>query len=83
MGSHTPSSEEAGLNWLFPFFSQDEFSHLVQQWNIQRSEALKRALEKILYPQMEKELRSKLIAEAKEGIIKVGGRARRHHQGRG
>ena len=44
---------------------------------MQRSEALKRALEKILYPQMEKELRAKLIAEAKEGILKVscgGGR---------
>ena len=53
-------------------YSQDEFSHLVQQWNNQRSEALKRALYKILYPQMEKELRSKLTSEAKEGVLKVG-----------
>lgn len=50
---------------------QDEFSALVQQWNVQRSQALERALSKILYPQMEKELRLKLIAEAKEGILKV------------
>ena len=59
------------FNCFIFLLSQDEFSHLVQQWNIQRSEALKRALEKILYPQMEKELRCRLIAEAKEGIIKV------------
>ncbi|PVD31669.1 hypothetical protein C0Q70_07087 [Pomacea canaliculata] len=52
-------------------YYRDEFSHLVQQWNIQRSEALKQALYKILYPQMAKELRSKLIAEAKEGIVKA------------
>lgn len=51
---------------------QDEFSHLVQQWNIQRNKALERALTKILYPQMEKELRLKLVQEAKEGIQKVG-----------
>ncbi|KAL4223178.1 Transcription elongation factor SPT6 [Mactra antiquata] len=52
-------------------YYRDEFSHLVQQWNIQRSQALERALTKILYPQMEKELRLKLIAEAKEGIQKA------------
>ena len=40
-------------------------------WNIQRSQALERALTKILYPQLEKELRLKLVAEAKEGITKV------------
>ena len=42
-------------------------------WNIQRSQALERALTKILYPQLEKELRLKLVAEAKEGITKVTG----------
>ncbi|OWF42541.1 Transcription elongation factor SPT6 [Mizuhopecten yessoensis] len=52
-------------------FYRDEFSHLVQQWNLQRSQALERALTKLLYPQMEKELRAKLIAEAKEGILKA------------
>lgn len=50
---------------------QDEFSHLVQQWNLQRSQALERALTKLLYPQMEKELRAKLLSEAKDGIVKV------------
>ncbi|XP_052215259.1 transcription elongation factor SPT6-like isoform X2 [Dreissena polymorpha] len=52
-------------------YYRDEFSHLVQQWNTQRTLALERALTKILYPQMEKELRLKLITEAKEGILKA------------
>ncbi|RUS83311.1 hypothetical protein EGW08_008933 [Elysia chlorotica] len=52
-------------------YYRDEFSHLVQQWNNQRSEALKRALYKILYPQMEKELRAKLASEAREGVLKA------------
>ena len=56
---------------LVLFIVQDEFSTLVQQWNVQRSQALERCLKKILYPQMEKELRLKLITEAKEGIMKV------------
>jgi hypothetical protein len=54
---------------------QDEFSHLVQQWNIQRNSAVERAITKLLYPQMEKELRAKLLLEAQEGIIKVGQRS--------
>ncbi|GFO10563.1 LOW QUALITY PROTEIN: transcription elongation factor spt6, partial [Plakobranchus ocellatus] len=52
-------------------YYRDEFSHLVQQWNNQRSEALKRALYKILYPQMEKEIRAKLASESREGVLKA------------
>ncbi|XP_052799386.1 transcription elongation factor SPT6-like [Mya arenaria] len=52
-------------------YYRDEFSHLVQQWNTQRTQALERALTKILYPQFEKEIRLKLINEAKEGILKA------------
>ncbi|KAH9503861.1 Transcription elongation factor SPT6 [Bulinus truncatus] len=52
-------------------YYRDEFSHLVQQWNIQRSESLKRALYQILYPQMEKELRTKLAIEAREGVLRA------------
>lgn len=52
-------------------YYRDEFSHLVQQWNLQRSQALERALTKLLYPQMEKELRAKLLSEAKDGIVKA------------
>lgn len=53
------------------FYYRDEFSHQVQEWNKQRTLAIERALQQFLYPQMAKELKNKLIAEAKENIIKV------------
>lgn len=43
----------------------------MQQWNAQRQAALQLALTKFLYPNFEKELRTKLLNEAYEGIIKV------------
>uniref|UniRef100_A0A668VNX6 Transcription elongation factor spt6 n=1 Tax=Oreochromis aureus TaxID=47969 RepID=A0A668VNX6_OREAU len=52
------------------FYYRDEFSHQVQEWNRQRTLAIERALNQFLYPQMAKELKSKLIAEAKESIIR-------------
>lgn len=54
------------------FYYRDEFSHQVQEWNRQRTLAIERALTQFLYPQMAKELKSKLIAEAKESIVRVG-----------
>uniref|UniRef100_A0A8C9XYT6 SPT6 homolog, histone chaperone and transcription elongation factor n=1 Tax=Sander lucioperca TaxID=283035 RepID=A0A8C9XYT6_SANLU len=50
------------------FYYRDEFSHQVQEWNRQRTLAIERALTQFLYPQMAKELKSKLITEAKESI---------------
>lgn len=44
---------------------------LVEKWNAQRAQAVAQALMKILYPIMEKELRSKLLEEAKEYILQV------------
>ncbi|KAI7796472.1 transcription elongation factor SPT6 isoform X1 [Triplophysa rosa] len=52
------------------FYYRDEFSHQVQEWNKQRTLAIERALQQFLYPQMAKELKNKLIAEAKENIVK-------------
>uniref|UniRef100_A0AAR2LXK0 Transcription elongation factor spt6 n=1 Tax=Pygocentrus nattereri TaxID=42514 RepID=A0AAR2LXK0_PYGNA len=52
------------------FYYRDEFSHQVQEWNKQRMLAIERALQQFLYPQMAKELKNKLIAEAKENIVK-------------
>ena len=54
------------------FYYRDEFSHQVQEWNRQRTLAIERSLKQFLYPQMGKELKNKLIAEAKESITKVG-----------
>lgn len=53
------------------FYYRDEFSHQVQEWNRQRTLAIERALTQFLYPQMAKELKSKLIGEAKESIVRV------------
>ena len=50
---------------------QDEFSHLVQEWNTQRMNALARAFNQMLYPLFEKELKLKLLEEAKYSVIKV------------
>ncbi|XP_014787232.1 transcription elongation factor SPT6 [Octopus bimaculoides] len=52
-------------------YYRDEFSKLVQQWNNQRSQALERALNKILYPQMEKEIRAKLLKEGKDFVLRA------------
>ncbi|CAL8352830.1 unnamed protein product [Lota lota] len=53
------------------FYYRDEFSHQVQEWNRQRTLAIEHALNHFLYPQMAKELKNKLLAEAKENIIKA------------
>lgn len=53
------------------FYYRDEFSHQVQEWNKQRTLAIERSLQHFLYPQMAKELKNKLVAEAKENIVKV------------
>ncbi len=53
------------------FYYRDEFSHQVQEWNKQRTLAIERSLQHFLYPQMAKELKNKLVAEAKDNIIKV------------
>lgn len=55
------------------FYYRDEFSHQVQEWNRQRTLAIERALRQFLYPQMAKELMNKLLLEAKECVVKVGG----------
>ena len=44
---------------------------LVEKWNAQRAQAVAHALLKVLYPQMEKEIRMKLLQESKEYVIQV------------
>ncbi|XP_067032168.1 transcription elongation factor SPT6-like [Acropora muricata] len=50
-------------------YYRDEFSHLVQEWNTQRMNALARAFNQMLYPLFEKELKLKLLEEAKASVI--------------
>ena len=51
--------------------NQDEFSLLVEKWNTQRTQALGHSLLRVLYPLMERELRTKLLQEAKEFVTQV------------
>ncbi|XP_051786507.1 transcription elongation factor SPT6 [Erpetoichthys calabaricus] len=64
-------SDQTYFDEIKQFYYRDEFSHQVQEWNKQRTLAIERALKQFIYPQMAKELRNKLIGEAKESIIKV------------
>ena len=57
--------------FLLLLIFQDEFSHLVQEWNTQRMNALSRAFNQMLYPLFEKELKLKLLGEAKSFVVKV------------
>ena len=56
---------------MFVLIFQDEFSHLVQEWNTQRMNALLRTFNQMLYPLFEKELKLKLLEEAKNFVVKV------------
>lgn len=59
------------LDEIKQLYERDEFSKNVQDWNKERCEALEMALTKVLYPTLEKELKMRLLSEAKEGIIKA------------
>ena len=51
---------------------QDEFSHLVQEWNKLRENSLNIALTNFLYPALSKELKYKLLLESRDFAIQVG-----------
>lgn len=64
-------SDQTYFEEIKQFYYRDEFSHQVQEWNRQRTMAIERALQQFLYVQMAKELKNKLLVEAKEYVIKV------------
>lgn len=55
---------------LKTFYQKDEFSYNVEQWNIQRAQVIEDMCNKFLFPDFEKELRSKLLYEAKQFVFK-------------
>ncbi|XP_078278695.1 transcription elongation factor SPT6 [Rhinoraja longicauda] len=63
-------NEQTYFDEIKQFYYRDEFSHQVQEWNRQRSMAIERALNQFLYPQMGKELKNKLLNEARDYISK-------------
>lgn len=64
-------SDQTYFDEIKQFYYRDEFSHQVQEWNRQRTLAIERALNQFLYAQMAKELKNKLLMEAKEHVVKV------------
>lgn len=59
------------LDEIKQLYERDEYSNNVQEWNDLRYQALDLALKRILYPAFQKELKLRLLNEAKEGVVKV------------
>lgn len=53
------------------FYQRDEFSKNVQEWNALRTQCVEEAIVKMVLPDMRKELRSILVAEAKECVMQA------------
>ena len=65
------ASHQTYFEEIRQLFYRDEYSLLAEKWNAQRAQAVAHALLKVLYPLMEKELRVKLLTEAKEHVLQV------------
>ena len=50
---------------------QDGFSDLIKEWNELRGRAVQKAVEDILFEELQKELRERLLRESYEYVIKV------------
>lgn len=51
------------------FYLKDEFSYTVEKWNDEKAKIVDELLDKFLYPEFERELKSQLLAEAKEYVF--------------
>ena len=54
---------------LKSFYHKDEFSYNVEQWNTQRALIIEEMLTKVLYVELEAELRARLLREAKRHVF--------------
>lgn len=52
-------------------YQRDEFSKVVQEWNSLRGECVELALKKMVIPDLKKELKRIILAEAKEFVLKA------------
>lgn len=59
------------LNYSYLLFIQDEYSSVAQDWNNLRLECVDLAYRKMLLPDVIKDLRAQLLAEAKECVLKM------------
>uniref|UniRef100_A0A7G3AZW4 Transcription elongation factor SPT6 n=1 Tax=Lutzomyia longipalpis TaxID=7200 RepID=A0A7G3AZW4_LUTLO len=62
------------LDEIKALYQKDEFAKNVQEWNGVRAECVELALNKMVLPELRKELRSMLIAEAKDCVLKAATR---------
>ena len=67
----TNSSSTSFLDEAKSLYNRDEFAKNVQDWNTLRSECVKLALTKMVFPDLRKELHSILLSEAKDHVMKV------------
>lgn len=59
------------LDEMKGLYQRDEFSKNVQEWNAFRSSSVEVALNKFVLPDMRKELRSHLLSESKEAVLRL------------
>lgn len=62
-------SSSSYLEEVKQFYQRDEFSKNVQEWNALRASCVEEAIVKMVLPDLRKELRSILLAEAKENVL--------------
>lgn len=65
------SSGSSYLDEVKSLYQRDEFAKNVQDWNQLRAQCVEIALTKMVLPDLRKELRSILVAEAKEALMRT------------
>lgn len=65
------NSSSSYLEEVKQFYQRDEFSKNVQEWNALRAQCVEVALVKMVLPDIRKELRGILVAEAKECVMQA------------
>jgi transcription elongation factor SPT6 len=57
--------------WSMHYYMSTDVSDVAQAWNERRRAALQQALHDILYPMFARELRDRLLAEARQGATRI------------
>ncbi|XP_055593404.1 transcription elongation factor SPT6 [Uranotaenia lowii] len=65
------SSSSDYLDEMKQLYQKDEFSKNVQEWNKIRSECVELAFQKMILPDMRKELQSIVLQESKDAVLKI------------